>query len=121
MLKVTRNLLMFAVGVGAAFPTLASAQPSNATGTVFVMTNDTNKNEAVAFERSANSTLGRKRHLRHPTAAAAAASLTRLSRKARSPSARNTLFSSPSTPAAATSPSTLSDVKISALLLYGST
>ena len=58
MLKVTRSLLMFAVGVGAAFPTLASAQPTNAIGAVFVMTNDANKNEVIAFERAANGTLG---------------------------------------------------------------
>ena len=58
MLKVTRSLLMFAVGVGAAFPTLASAQSKNATGAVFVMTNAANKNEVIAFERDANGTLG---------------------------------------------------------------
>ncbi len=58
MLKVTRSLLMFAVGVGAAFPTLASAQSKNATGAVFVMTNAANKNEIIAFERDANGTLG---------------------------------------------------------------
>jgi len=58
MLKVTRSLLMFAVGVGTAFPTLASAQPSNAAGAVFVMTNAANKNEVIAFERDANGTLG---------------------------------------------------------------
>jgi hypothetical protein len=58
MLKVTRSLLMFAVGVGAAFPILASAQPNNATGAVFVMSNDASKNEVIAFERAANGTLG---------------------------------------------------------------
>jgi 6-phosphogluconolactonase (cycloisomerase 2 family) len=58
MLKVTRSLVMFAVGVGAAFPILASAQPNNATGAVFVMNNDANKNEVIAFERAANGTLG---------------------------------------------------------------
>jgi 6-phosphogluconolactonase len=49
---------MFAVGVGTAIPTLASAQPNNATGTVFVMTNAASKNEVIAFERNANGTLG---------------------------------------------------------------
>jgi 6-phosphogluconolactonase (cycloisomerase 2 family) len=49
---------MFAVGLGAAFPTLASAQPSNAAGAVFVMNNDASKNEVIAFERTANGTLG---------------------------------------------------------------
>jgi 6-phosphogluconolactonase len=49
---------MFAVGVGAAFPTLASAQPSNAAGAVFVMTNAAEKNEVIAFERAANGSLG---------------------------------------------------------------
>jgi 6-phosphogluconolactonase len=58
MLNVTRSLLILAVGVGAAFPTLASAQSKNATGAVFVMTNDANKNEVRAFERAANGTLG---------------------------------------------------------------
>ncbi len=58
MLKVTRSLLMFAVGVGAAFPTLASAQSKDAAGAVFVMNNDANENEVIAFERNANGTLG---------------------------------------------------------------
>jgi len=58
MLKVTRSLLMFAVGVGAAFPTLASAQPKDAVGSVFVMTNAADKNEVIAFERNANGALG---------------------------------------------------------------
>ena len=49
---------MFAVGVGAALPTLTSAQSKNATGAVFVMTNAANKNEVIAFERDANGTLG---------------------------------------------------------------
>ena len=57
MLNVTRSLLLFAVGVGAASATLASAQPNN-TGAVFVMTNAADKNEVIAFERSANGTLG---------------------------------------------------------------
>ncbi len=58
MLKVTRSLLTFAVGVGAAFPILASAQlNNNATGAVFVMSNDASKNEVIAFERAANGTL----------------------------------------------------------------
>src|SRR6202048_2439090 len=58
MSKVTRGLLMFAVGVGAAFPTLASAQSKNSTGAVFVMTNAANENEVIAFERNANGALG---------------------------------------------------------------
>jgi 6-phosphogluconolactonase len=58
MLNVTRSLLMFAVGVGAALPTLASAQSSNAIGAVFVMTNAAAKNEIIAFERTPNGTLG---------------------------------------------------------------
>ena len=49
---------MFAVGVGAAFPTLASAQSKNSTGAVFVMTNAANENEVIAFERNANGALG---------------------------------------------------------------
>src|SRR6202008_4624788 len=58
MLKVTRSLVMFAVGVGAACPTLASAQSSDPAGAVFVMNNDASKNEVIAFERAANGTLG---------------------------------------------------------------
>jgi 6-phosphogluconolactonase len=58
MLKVTRSLLMFAVGVGAALPTLASAQSKNTAGAVFVMSNAADKNEVIAFERNANGTLG---------------------------------------------------------------
>jgi 6-phosphogluconolactonase len=57
MLKVTRCFLMFAVGVGAAFPTLAFAQSKDAAGAVFVMTNAADKNEVIAFERNANGTL----------------------------------------------------------------
>jgi 6-phosphogluconolactonase (cycloisomerase 2 family) len=49
---------MFAVGVGAVLPTLASAQSNDAAGAVFVMTNAANKNEVIAFERTANGTLG---------------------------------------------------------------
>ena len=58
MLKVTRSLLMFAVGVGAACPTLASAQSNDTAGAVFVMSNAASENEVIAFERSANGTLG---------------------------------------------------------------
>ncbi len=60
MLKVTQSLLMFAVGVGAALPTLASAQPKDkdSFGAVFVMNNDANENDVIAFERAANGTLG---------------------------------------------------------------
>jgi 6-phosphogluconolactonase (cycloisomerase 2 family) len=49
---------MFAVGVGAAFPILASAQSNNAAGAVYVMTNAADKNQVIAFERNANGTLG---------------------------------------------------------------
>ena len=58
MLNVTRSLLMFAVGVGAALPTLVAAQPNNPAGAVFVMSNAADKNEVIAFERAANGTLG---------------------------------------------------------------
>jgi 6-phosphogluconolactonase len=58
MLKVTRSLLMFAVGFGAALPTLVAAQPNNPAGAVFVMSNAADKNEVIAFERAANGTLG---------------------------------------------------------------
>jgi 6-phosphogluconolactonase (cycloisomerase 2 family) len=49
---------MFAVGVGAALPTLVAAQPNNPAGAVFVMSNAADKNEVIAFERAANGTLG---------------------------------------------------------------
>jgi 6-phosphogluconolactonase len=49
---------MFVVGLGAALPTLAFAQPTNATGAVFVMTNAADKNQVIAFERNVNGTLG---------------------------------------------------------------
>ena len=58
MFKVTRSLLMFAVGVGVACPTLASAQFKDAAGAVFVMNNDASENEVIAFARNANGTLG---------------------------------------------------------------
>ena len=58
MLKATRSLLMFAVGVGVACPTLASAQFKDAAGAVFVMNNDASENEVIAFARNANGTLG---------------------------------------------------------------
>jgi 6-phosphogluconolactonase len=58
MLKVTRSLLLLAVGVGAALPTLASAQSKTTAGAVFVMSNAADKNEVIAFERNANGTLG---------------------------------------------------------------
>jgi len=49
---------MFAVGVGVALPTLATAQSKDQAGAVFVMTNAADKNEVIAFERNANGTLG---------------------------------------------------------------
>src|SRR5438067_2633102 len=58
MLKVSRSLLMFAIGVGAALPTLAYAQSKDSVGAVFVMNNDASKNEVIAFERNTNGTLG---------------------------------------------------------------
>jgi len=58
MLKVTRSLLMSVVGLGAALPTLAFAQPTNATGAVYVMTNAADKNQVIAFERNVNGALG---------------------------------------------------------------
>jgi hypothetical protein len=48
---------MFAVEVGAAFPTLASGQSKDVAGAVFVMTNAADKNEVIALERTANGTL----------------------------------------------------------------
>jgi 6-phosphogluconolactonase len=50
MLKSVRSLLTVAIGLGAMAPTLHAAQ-GGAPSTVFVMTNNTEKNELLAYER----------------------------------------------------------------------
>jgi 6-phosphogluconolactonase len=58
MNKVTRGLFMIMVGIGAASPILCAAESNNSAGAVFVMTNAADKNQVIAFERTANGTLG---------------------------------------------------------------
>lgn len=50
MIGVSRSLLMFMVGIGAASPFLSAAPPAKNAGAVFVMTNDASKNEVIAYE-----------------------------------------------------------------------
>ncbi|MCU1226583.1 MAG: Lactonase, 7-bladed beta propeller [Edaphobacter sp.] len=51
MIRVTRGLLMIMVGIGAASPIVSAAEANNKAGAVFVMTNDTVKNEVLAYQR----------------------------------------------------------------------
>jgi 6-phosphogluconolactonase len=57
MIGVTRSLLMVMVGIGAASPFLSAASPKGHPGAVFVMTNDANKNEVIAYERDSEGNL----------------------------------------------------------------
>jgi 6-phosphogluconolactonase (cycloisomerase 2 family) len=60
MNKVTRGLSMIMIGIGAMSPVLHAADLNNRdnAGAVFVMTNDADKNEVIAFERGPNGNLG---------------------------------------------------------------
>lgn len=59
MFKVVRSAFMFAIGVGvAASPILSVAQSNSSTGAVFVMTNNADKNQVIAYERAADGSLG---------------------------------------------------------------
>jgi 6-phosphogluconolactonase len=60
MIKVTRGLLAIMIGIGATSSVLHAAEfnDKDNAGAVFVMTNDADKNQVVAFERSVNGTLG---------------------------------------------------------------
>jgi 6-phosphogluconolactonase len=60
MFKVTRGLLMIMIGIGATSSVLHAAELDNRdnAGAVFVMTNNADKNQVVAFERNADGTLG---------------------------------------------------------------
>lgn len=58
MVNVTRSLLTIALGIASVSPALHAAQPSTRDGAVFVMTNDAKKNEVIAYQRSANGSLG---------------------------------------------------------------
>jgi 6-phosphogluconolactonase len=57
MHKVTRGLLMLAIGAGAVSPTLFAASSEHTPGAVFVMNNAANKNQVVAFDRATDGTL----------------------------------------------------------------
>jgi 6-phosphogluconolactonase len=57
MNRVARGLLMIMAGIGAASPVLCAAQLEAKPGAVFVMTNAADKNQVLAFERTANGTL----------------------------------------------------------------
>ena len=57
MIGVTRSVLMVLVGIGAASPFLGAATPKGNAGAVYVMTNDANKNEVIAYERDAQGKL----------------------------------------------------------------
>jgi 6-phosphogluconolactonase (cycloisomerase 2 family) len=57
MRKVTGGLFVILCGIGAASPILLAAPHENNAGAVFVMTNAADKNQVIAFERSADGTL----------------------------------------------------------------
>jgi 6-phosphogluconolactonase len=59
MRKVLRTLFMAALAIGLASPGLSNAQTGNSdnAGAVFVMTNALNKNEVIAYQRSADGRL----------------------------------------------------------------
>lgn len=60
MIKITHGLLMIMIGIGSTSSVLHAVEVNNKNdaGTVFVMTNDAGKNQVIAFERSADGTLG---------------------------------------------------------------
>jgi 6-phosphogluconolactonase (cycloisomerase 2 family) len=57
MIRIRRGLVMIMFGIGAVSPILCAAEPGNNSGVVFVMTNNADKNEVIAFERNADGTL----------------------------------------------------------------
>lgn len=57
MIGVSRSMLMVMVGIGAASPFLSAAPLKGNAGAVYVMTNDANKNEVIAYERDAEGKL----------------------------------------------------------------
>ena len=60
MVKVTLGLLAIMTGIGATASVLHAAQFNNKdnAGAVFVMTNNADQNQVIAFERNADGTLG---------------------------------------------------------------
>jgi 6-phosphogluconolactonase (cycloisomerase 2 family) len=52
MQRVTHSLIAAVLAIGAAAPAIYAAQPAAATDTVFVMTNDADQNEVIAYQRS---------------------------------------------------------------------
>jgi 6-phosphogluconolactonase len=57
MIGISRSMLMVMVGIGAASPFLSAAPLKGNAGAVYVMTNDANKNEVIAYERDAEGKL----------------------------------------------------------------
>jgi len=57
MIGVSHSMLMVMVGIGAASPFLSAAPLKGDAGAVYVMTNDANKNEVIAYERDAEGKL----------------------------------------------------------------
>ena len=55
MVRMIRSLMAIAIGIGVATPVASIAEPTTRTGTetVFVMTNNANKNEVLAYTRTA--------------------------------------------------------------------
>jgi len=59
MFKVVRTALTLSIGLGiVVLPILSIAQSNSSTGAVFIMTNNADKNEVIAFERAADGSLG---------------------------------------------------------------
>lgn len=60
MNKIPRGLLVIMIGIGATSSVLHAAEVNNKNnaGAVFVMSNDAGKNQVIAFDRSADGTLG---------------------------------------------------------------
>jgi len=57
MRKITRDLLIIMCGVGVASPILLAAPKEHNPGAVFVMTNSADKNQVIAFNRTADGSL----------------------------------------------------------------
>jgi 6-phosphogluconolactonase len=54
MVRVIRGLLTIVIGVGMVSPIVSLAEPTTGTETVFVMTNNADKNEVIAYARAAD-------------------------------------------------------------------
>lgn len=56
MIKVVRGLVTIMMSIGVVSPMMHAAELTNGSGTVFVMTNNADKNEVIAFERAGDGT-----------------------------------------------------------------